>query len=328
MRVAHITVQSPGRCGLYETTRELVAGLQARGIDSRLVDPDPARNKLYDPSLKDDRGALIADMDWATKADIIVSHSGYDATPIEKTGQPVVHICHGRPRSTFIGEVSGGTPVYSYHGRLNTDRRVKAVVTFWPEHAPYHQVMFPDKPVHVVQSSVDLNAWSDQGPRGYKFNGHRGRINVVISDVWRDDVDPFVSVNAFALWAREVEGAKLHMYGCSQNLRGWAAILNQIHKDGNMGERQGWISGGLDNVYRAADFLITPHEIATRAVREAMACGCPVVRTPGVKLSNFRSEIALAREKSRAEVRAEAEKLFDSRETARQFETVLRSIQC
>lgn len=324
MRVAHIVKVTIGRCGLYETTRDLVAGLRLRGIDSRLVDPVPAENLLY-PNIPEDRGALIADMDWATQADIVVSHSGYDATPIEKTGQPVIHMCHGRPRSTFIGEVMGGTPVYSYHGRLNADRRVKAVVTFWPEHKPYHEVMFPDTPVRVVQSSVDLDAWTNVGPSGYQFGGKRGRINVVCTDAWRDDIDPFVAVNAFALWAREIKGAKLHVYGNSENLRGWAAILNRISDDGNMGEIKGWIKG-LDHVYRAADFMITPHEIATRSIREAMACGCPVVKTPGVRLDYFRSDIAKARETPREQVRKEAERLFDSKETARQFNQVLESI--
>lgn len=325
MKVAHIAVVTPGRCGLYETTRDLVAGLRARGIDSRLVDPNPVGNKLYPTGMNEDRGAVIDTMDWAITADIIVSHSGYDATPIEHTRQPVIHICHGRPKSTFIGEVMGGTPVYSYHTRLNGEARVKAVVTFWPEHKPYHQVMFPDKPVHVVQSSVDLQAWTDQGPSGYQFGGKRGQINVVCTDAWRDDIDPFVPVNAFALWAREMKGAKLHIYGNSENLRGWAAVLNRIKDDGNLGEVKGWVSG-LDNVYRAADLSITPQEIDTRSVREAMACGCPVVRFPRARLDNYRSLISAAREADRKAIRQEAERLFDSRETARQFQGVLESI--
>jgi glycosyltransferase involved in cell wall biosynthesis len=326
VRVAHVAVVTPGRCGLYETTRELVAGLRKLGIDSRLVDPDRAKNKLH-PAACEDRGALIADMEWATKADIIVSHSGYDATALESTGQPVIHMCHGRPRSTFLGEVMGGTPVYSYHYRLNSDPRVKAVVTFWPEHREYHEVMFPAKPVHVVQSSVDLDAWSPAGPGGYRFGGASGEINVVCTDAWRDDVDPFVPVNAFALWARTVKGAKLHIYGNSGNMRGWGALLRRIRDDGHLGEIKGWV-GGLSNVYRAANFMITPQQIATRSIREAMACGCPVVRIPGVRLNGFAGEMNAALGVSREAVRTEAQKRFDSRETARQFERVLRSISC
>jgi hypothetical protein len=154
LRVAHLTVCTPKKCGLYETTRELVTGLRARGVDSRLVDPTKDTNKLY-PTGTEDRGALLADMDWALTADVLVNHSGYDGTPVAETNQPIVHVAHGRPKSSFMTEAAGGTPIYSYHFTKNADPRFKAVVTFWPEHLPYLEVMFPDKPIHFVQSSVD-----------------------------------------------------------------------------------------------------------------------------------------------------------------------------
>ena len=100
MRVSHMVAITPGRCGLYETTRELVTGLFKLGVDSRMVDPTKDKNKLH-PSGDNDRCAPISDMDWATKADVIINHSGYDNTPIEKTKQPVIHIAHGRPGQSF-----------------------------------------------------------------------------------------------------------------------------------------------------------------------------------------------------------------------------------
>lgn len=324
MKVAHLVVLTPKRCGLHETSRELVAGLRKRGVDARLVDPAPTTNPIGFKGIED-RGVPVADMAWALAADVIVSHSGYDATPIESTNQPVIHMCHGRPRSTFIGEVMGGTPVYSYHYRLNSDPRIKAVVTFWPEHLEYHQVMFPDKPVHYVQSSVDLEAWSPEGPKGYQFGGRRGAINVVCTDAWRDDIDPYVPVNAFALWARKHKGAKLHIYGNSQNLRGWGALLRRIQDDGNLGEVKGWVDG-LANVYRAADFMVTPHQIDVRSVREAMACGCPVVRIAGVKLNGYETDIAAARSEDRDFIRLKAQAKFNPETTAMQFHQILEAV--
>lgn len=320
MRSAHVTVVTPGRCGLYETTREVVAGLRARGVDARLVDPTRATNTLH-PSGTEDRGAVFADLQWALQADVVVNHSGL-GKELEESKQPIVHVAHGRPRSSFLTEKSGGTPIYSYHYAKNRDQRFKAIVTFWPEHVPYLRVMFPDRPVTYVQPSVDLAAWTLDGPSGYSFHGQKGVINVVCSDAWREDVDPFVPLNAFALWAREMKGAKLHVYGAHKNLKGWQPLLRRIKDDGHLGEVMPWISG-LANVYRAASCLLTPHVIATRTIREAMACGLPVVRMPGPTLDQIRTAFAVALDTDRSTVRRAAEAAFNAQTTAAQFHSVL-----
>lgn len=322
MRVAHIAVATPKRCGLYETTRDLVVGLRDLDVDSRIVDPTKATNALY-PKTPDDRGAPLADLDFALSADVLVNHSGL-GKELEDSKAPIVHVAHGRPRSSFVTEANGGTPIYSYHYAKNNDPRFRSIVTFWPEHIPYLQVMFPSKSVVHVQAPVDLDRWTPDGARGYDFHGKRGRINVVCADPWRDDVDPFTAVNAFALWAREVPGARLHVYGAPANLRGWAALFQRLRDDGNMGEICRWVDG-LDHVYRAADLALTANAIATRSVREAMACGCPVARVAGAVLNGFREDFRAALSTPRYEVRQKAEEQFDSRETAKQFKAVLEA---
>jgi glycosyltransferase involved in cell wall biosynthesis len=321
MTSAHVTVVTPGRCGLYETTRELVAGLRLRGVDARLVDPTRAENTLH-PEGDEDRGAPFADLVWALAADVIVNHSGL-GKELEASNQPVVHVAHGRPRSSFVTEVSGSTPIYSYHYAKNRDPKFKAVVTFWPEHVPYLRVMFPDKPVAYVPASVDLEAWTPDGPSGYQFHGHKGRVNVVCADAWREDVDPFTAVMATALWARETVGAKLHLYGAHQDRKGWAVLLRRLRDDGTLGEVQPWVTG-LAHVYRAADCLVTPHVIATRTIREAMACGLPIVSVPGPSLDGFRVKFAAALETDRAAVRQDAIARFNPKATASAFEGVIR----
>lgn len=322
MTSAHVACVTPGRCGLYETTRELVAGLRARGVDARLVDPTRAENKLH-PSGAEDRGAPFADLAWALAADVVVNHSGL-GKELEASSQPIVHVAHGRPRSSFLTEKSGATPIYSYHYHKNRDARFKAIVTFWPEHVPYLQVMFPDKKVACAPASVDLAAWTPDGPKGYGFHGKKGRINVVCADPWRDDVDPFVVVNAFALWAREMNGAKLHLYGAHPKEKGWAVLLKRVQDDGNLGEVCAWVDG-LAHVYRAASFALSSNLIATRTMREAMACGCPVVPLAGPILNGYRTDFARALDTDRASVRREAERRFDPAVTAQQFHDVLRA---
>lgn len=327
VKFAHIVVITPGRCGLYETTRELVAALQGDGIDARMCDPTKDKNQYY-PDGDEDRGAPIADIEWAKSADVLINHSGL-GRELEETRLPVVLVSHGRPRSSFLSEVGGGTPIYSYHYHKNLDARLRAVVTFWPEHKPYLEVMFSRKPVCVVPPPVDLQAWAPEGPRGYRFHGHLGRYNVVCTDAWRDDIDPFVAVNGFAVYARTVPGMKLHIYGRSGNLRGWAPLLKSIQDDGNLGEVRRWVSRGLDNVYRAATCLVTPHTIHVRSIREAMACGCPVVNGPQVDWiingldALIGKKTEFERELDRQRTREQAVEQFAPDRTADRFASVI-----
>ncbi len=319
MKLAHSAVVTPKRAGLYETTRELVFALRKEGLDSRIVDPTIKTNKLH-PGGEDDRGAKFAPIEWAKEADFIINHSGL-GNDLENLAKPVIHIAHGRPRSSFLLEAKGSTPVYSYQYHKNKDPKFLCVVTFWPQHVPYLKVMFPDKPVHYVNPPVDLSAWTPNGPNGYNFGGKKGEINCVITDAWREDIDPFEAMMSFALWARTQKGAKLHLYGNNKKKRGFSAIVRRIRDDGNMGEWLGWVSG-LDNIYRSANMLITPHIIDTRTIREAKACGCPVVRIQDIWKSQTRMTIAL--NVSRQAVRKEAEKNYNPQNTAMEFIKIVK----
>jgi hypothetical protein len=322
MKVAHSVVITPHRCGLYETTRELVAGLRALGVDSRMVDPAP-REDVVKPK-DEDRGALYASMGWGVDADLIVNHSGFDNTPLGATKQPWVLVAHGRPRSGFLSEVRGSTPCYSWKGNCNKQDRLKKVVTFWPEHVPYWQFIMPDKPIKIVPPSVDLEAWSFDGPKGYGFHGKKGRINIVISDPIRDDVDWFYPLQAAGLFAREVTGVKIHVYGRTGKTRGHDALIRRIQDDGHMGEIQSWVTG-LDNVYRAASFVLTANDIYTRTEREASACGCPVVRVHDLN-SCWRVDMQAAirmLDEEREVIARQAIAKFNPVATAKQFKAIL-----
>lgn len=321
MKIAHIAIVTPRRCGLYETTRELVMGLRELGLDSRIVDPQPQKNPVGWKG-EEDRGVPVDSLDWAKGADILVNHSGLGE--LEKLGKPVIHIAHGRPRHSFLSEASGGTPIYSYHFKNNTDPNLKAVVTFWEQHKPYLDVMYPDKPVHHVQSPVDYNFWRpwSQGDPVYDFGEHHGGVNIVCTDAFRDDIDAYDAINAYALWAREHSDVKpkLHIFGKPQTMKGWGALIKRVQLDGHMGLVQGWAKE-LQHVYRVADMVLTAHQIDVRTVREATACGCPVVRVTDVADT---SKIDNGLDCSRFVVRADAIRLFDYRETARQFSEVIK----
>lgn len=273
MKIAHIAVVTPQRCGLYETTREIVAAERELGIDARIVDPAPT--PLH-PGGEHDRGAKFADESFAFDADVIVNHSGMDGR-LDAATAPVIYSCHGRPLSSFLGERRGDPPVYSYYYKRGyRSQRFAHIVTYWPMHKGYLQVMFPNTPISVLPPTCDLKAWNADGPAGYGFHGRKGEINCVIADPWRDDICPFAAINAFILFSRSWPGAKLHIYGLDNNRRGIDPLLQVMKEEGTLGEVCGWTLG-LDNVYRAAEVAITPQTILTRSIREAQACGCAVV---------------------------------------------------
>lgn len=319
MKIAHSVVVTPHLAGIYETSRDFVVALRKLNCDSRIVDP-------ITQSRGEERGVPLEDWSFAEEADVIVSHSGLGEA-FANTQKPVIHILHGRPRSTFLLEQSGELAVLSYIKKIQSDSRFKAFVTLWPEYEYYWSAFVPPEKLRVIRAPVNLDEWSPDGPRGYKFNGHRATTNIVISDVWRGDIDPFNVIMAYKLFAKDRPEVKLHIYAEPQRGTGWPIVKETIAN--RLGETAGFIIG-LDNVYRAADALITPHKIATRTVREALACGCTVVMgsgqdyTPFVadpdNIADFAKQIQLAiLNGDRRANRASAVRNFDSGKSALEF---------
>lgn len=309
MKLAHIAIASPRMCGLYETTRELVAAERALGFDARIFDPAPTK---YYPKEPEDRGAVLCDKAFVESADVVIDHSGCDGTT-DNLETPHILVAHGRPTHSFNSERDGGPPVVMYHARINQTPKYKALVTFWPEHEGYLSFIAPDKPVFSVPPPCDLKAWTNEGPSGYKFHGKAGAYNLVITDAWRDDADMLAPLVAAGLVARKMPGTRTHIYGKPENAKGLKHILGRLQADGALGEVCGWVSG-LDNVYRAADGLISPHGIYTRAQREAMACGCPVF---GCDAGQIVAKLHVSA--SRAGIRQQAVEQFDPLKTAKAF---------
>ena len=273
MKVAHLAIVSPRQCGLYETARDMVAAERAIGMDARLVDP------VTDKSGKD-RGVPIEKQAWAQGADVWVSHSG--PNKCVSNGHPIIHMLHGRPYSSFLLELDTDDHcVYTYVMKAVKAETTTAFVTLWPEHVPYWGVFVPEDKLHAAPAPVDLQAWQSEGLSGYDFHGHRRGTNVIISDMWREDSKPYHSIMAYAIFARNHPEARLHIYATPQKQGDKVdRFLTPLVARDQIGEVKGQIQG-LENVYRAADMLITPHRIATRTVREALACGCQVVMGPG-----------------------------------------------
>jgi len=267
MKIAHLACVTPHRSGLYETARDLVAGERTLGLDAFIVDP-------LKPGKGEDRGVPFDDFDSARAADVWVNHSGLPKE-IDKH-PPAIHVMHGRPESSFLLEMQGSPKVYSYLIHMGRNGTFSKYITFWQEFLPHWSLIVPAEKLSWVPAPVDLNAWTPDGPSGYGFHNKGSDINVVCADMWRDDVTPFAALNAFGVFAKRHPTSKLHLYGLPTKQNGWQPLVAVLKQNGNIGELKPMVSG-LENVYRAATMLITPHRIATRTVREALACGCQVV---------------------------------------------------
>jgi len=295
MKILHTAVVTPHRSGLYESVRDIVVAERSLGHDARIFDPK---------QLIEDRGAPIGSGDGVDGVDIIVNHSGLG--PLDKCGLSVVHCLHGRPESSYRLEKAGVTPVWSFLKQASTDPQYKAFVTFWPEFVSTWETILDT--VECIPPPVDLDVWTPDGPAGYQFGGKRGKINVVVTDMWRDDITPLSCLVRFFQIAQRDHGMRLHIYGVRHD-RALDVILGGLEQRGILGEVRGYVQG-LANVYRAADYLMTPHIIATRAIRESMACGCPLLNGDGFQPPT---------QAKRTQARQDAVDRFDSKETARQL---------
>lgn len=329
MKVAHIAVVTPHRAGLYETTRDLVAAERQAGIDARIIDPV---NKITTT----DRDVPVVDHSFAQECQVIVNHSGL-SKQLNQTTLPIIHVLHGRPLSSFLLEQSGNIPIYTYLRRIRNDTRFKLFVTFWPEFVPYWATILPEDRIRSITAPVDLDRWTPDGPRGYDFHGHAGSINVVCTDIWRNDKTPFHVIHAFLLFASRTRAAKLHIYAAPQKGTAWKVLKSSLSEAGILGEVPKGIVRGLQNVYRAANCVITPHRIATRSVREPLACGCNVVMAPGNNYTPYQADpedlhayAAQIERAVRANVRNNnrlvARLLFNAKNAATQFIALIQEV--
>ena len=323
MKILHAAAITPHGCGLYETARDLAAAERELGHDARLIDSTKPHN---------DRGVPTGNgYDFIKECDVIVSHSG-PSKEMCKSGKPIVQIRHGRPRSTFLIESHGEGKIYSYLRNMRADKQHVAWVTMWPEHKPYWELVL-GREVHVIPPPVDLKAFTPDGPKGYNWHGKGGAINVVVADMWRKDKDPFDVINGFAVFAKTHPGSKLHVFGNTSGMKAWPTLAACLTEHGWLGQTPGHVTG-LANAYRAADMVITPHTCAVRTIREALACGCPVVCGSGIAgylsfsaLSDHPATFADAMHRclnydaqggkdARAYAREYAEAAFDSKKSA------------
>lgn len=294
MRIAHCVTVAPNRCGLYGTARDLVmaerkAGIDAGFIDATMTDPNtPLINGVLMP-LKEpmkDKSLPVSSLEWADEADIYVRHS-FIPVKWQNIGKPLIMAVHGRPESSFRLEQTGKLAAISTFHKRGNDPRYKQFWCFWPEYMDIWSTIIPPEKMVYIPAPVDLDYYHPEGPKR-DLKDREGSPNIVIADIWREDIIPFNMIfAAHRFWRKYCRTAKIHIVALQgNNLKILAPVIKQMKDDGSLGYIS-FITSEVTEWYRAADIFITPQTIATRTVREPLACGVPVVAGSGNKYTPY-----------------------------------------
>ena len=290
MRIVHYAPFAPNACGLYEAARDMVIADFRVGHEVHLVDVGVTINNEYIPGSvgkTDSRGGTFistSDPAIANNADILIAHTGIPDNWIVANQVPIIWIMHGRPAACFRPEQFKKGHSYSLMYLLSKWPRIKKMVTFWKHHIPYWEPIIPkEKLVCLDAPPVDQERFSPNGPI-HDFGENKGKWNVLIADSWREDVDIYEVCHG--LLQTDIPGLKVHFYAMEIPLGPWEYLLQAFREKGILGEVQGRMLN-MEEKYRAADVILSPHKIATRVIIEGLSCGIPIIAN-GCDLAQYR----------------------------------------
>jgi len=337
LKVAHFARFGPNQCGQYHTVKDLMYGERQHGIDAQFIDSYMDGDKQHCGEIKSDGWLTTVSSDWVKEADVLVLHS-FIPKKFKETRKPIISMLHGRPENTYLLESYEKLGTWSSYFTRSKDPQYKVYVTFWPELLPIYQRMIPKEKLFCIPAPVNLEDFSPEGPK-FDFGKYSGTPNIIVTDMWREDVTPFNTVMAGALFReRYCPTAKLHLFGMQGVKKNHnKVLLLNLQKDGVLG-RVGGIIKNIADVYRAGDILITPHIIATRVIREALATGLPIVAGEGCRYTEFvgnpRNIEGFAKEINRCwkakhdreAIRKDAVSCFDPKDSAGSFLSILQNL--
>jgi len=280
MKVAHFSVFGPNKCGLYHTVKDLILAEREVGIDAQLV--VLGEDFKVKPGVKD--GPLCSvDVEWCKQADIFVRHSGIPG-PMQSWGKPIILAMHGRPESSFRLERDCNNPVVTAVAAKVVDERYKAFIYFWPEYELPWSMLVPAPKLHYVPAPIDATSY--QGGHDMVLPG---APRLLIADIWRDDVTPFNSIwGAVRFGQKYAPQTKIYIVGMSgkKERSAFEPFRRGLERSGFLG-RCDPMTQDIGRYYASCDILVTPHVIATRVVREALATGLPIVAGAGCRYTPF-----------------------------------------
>lgn len=269
---------------MYETARDMIKAERLCGHEVEMVDVG-IDGKRQIGAVDDRAGCRIEARDYSAVAgfDLYVINCNVPEKFWNESTTPAVQIMHGRPASSFRLQQQKKQPVYDIHARRAADPRLRRFISLWPEHLPFWRAIIPNgKLVSTSAPPVDRDLYAPQGDMAPISVD--GRFNILIADLWRDDSDPYFLLNGLIELARQRQDFVLHLYACSSPLGPWAHLINALRRAHVLGTLYG-MTKDIAKVYRAVDVTLTGNRIATRIMRESLACGTPIIAPNGATQS-------------------------------------------
>lgn len=287
IKIAHFAAFAPNKTGQYATVKDLIKAERMVGIDAQFVATFIDKHKMAKSAGgKKDGWLKTIEPDWALKADILMRHSCIPPK-YANAGIPIIMALHGRPESSFMIEYTGVMKCYQLIKDITEDPRYKAWINFWREHRFQHSFKVPKDKIYYVPAMVDLDEYNPEGVKA-GFGRFSGSPNIIVADMWRHDLTPYNMLYAAAKFKKNcAPDTKVQVFGVPmKKAESVLQILRKANVLGNILQR----ANPMANIYRAGDILITPHNIATRVVRESLGCGLPIVAGSANPYTKFRAD--------------------------------------
>lgn len=292
MLICHIAPFAPNRCGLFESARDMARADIHGGNDVIFIDAGITVNGVrqeHKIGAIDDRAGFkleTADPALINNADVIVLHTGVLDNWLVKCQAPIAWIIHGRPLACFRPELQGKGISYSLYQNLAQWPRTKKMVYFWPEFKPHWDVfLHDDKTACFDYPVIDENRFNPDGAK-HTFETP-GKYNILICDSSREDIDLYELAIGCIEAVKQIPGLKFHFYGFDFPIPNcWNIVLGKLKELGGLGDICGRVNP-MENIYRAADCLISPNRIITRTIAESLCCGTPVISENGCKVADY-----------------------------------------
>jgi len=288
IKIGHFGNFCPHQAGIHSAARDLVLAERTAGLDSNYIDYGSGVGCTHSRVWMKDGEVETVSPEWAVnEADIIVHHSAIPPK-VAATGKPIVFYLHGRPEYSFILDWRFKKGCMRAEMAYAKNKQYKKFLTFWPEHKDtWSHILNVD--VDYVSPPVDLKNYSLEGKKYELKPTEKGRPNILICDMWREDISPFNSVLAAIKFAEEhCPEARIHIVALPLPKANPVIdpLFANLRKSGKIGKLT-TIIPNLDEMMRACDILVSPVGIETRTSLEAAACGLSIVGGNGNSLASF-----------------------------------------